>query len=71
MSNPRDQWSTYQTSILKFLFPGQHIPAVDLRPAGDPWQDVMPPGLFRSVPGEIFFEQRAGSNQAHLSSGEH
>jgi len=54
----------------ELLVPRDGIPAVDLRPAGQPRHHVMPARLLERVALEVLHEERARAYQAELTSSD-
>lgn len=52
---------------LKFLLPGEEVAAIDLRPAGKAWTDLVPAGLFVRIPRQIRYGQGTWPNEGHLA----
>src|SRR5438093_12092123 len=48
------------------LHPWQSVPAVHLRPAGDPWLHLETTPLDRSVPGNLVLERGPRTDETHL-----
>src|ERR1039458_958284 len=42
---------------IEFLFPGDRVPAVDLRPAGNAWLNLVTPTLVRAVARQVLGQQ--------------
>jgi hypothetical protein len=51
----------------EFIVPTQGVPPIHLRPAGHPWQHMVPSSLFGSVAIQVLHQEWTGTNQAHLS----
>ena len=53
---------------IEFLFPGDRVPAVDLRPAGNAWLNLVTPTLVRAVARQVLGQQWSRSHKAHFTS---
>src|SRR5262249_54121752 len=54
--------------VAKLRFPRQHIPPVNLRPAGDARSDLVPARLLRGVTIEVLHQERPGPDETHLAA---
>src|SRR5258706_226614 len=53
---------------LEFILPGERIPSVNLRPAGDARENVMTAGLLGRIALQVLHQQGARTHQAHLAA---
>lgn len=53
--------------VVEFLFPGEGVAAVDLGPAGEAGAGEVTAGLGGGVVGEVFGEEGAGADEAHVA----
>ena len=53
--------------VFEFFLPADGIATIDLRPAGDAGAHLVAAGLFRRVAVEVFHQQRARPDQAHVA----
>src|ERR1035437_9077475 len=52
---------------LELLFPSEAVASVHLRPSGDTWLHLVALAFERGVSGQVFGEQRARPDQAHIA----
>lgn len=52
---------------LELLLPGNCVPAIDLRPAGDAWTRFVAAGLFRCIERQVLNQEGARADEAHFA----
>lgn len=51
----------------KLLFPREAVAAIDLSPPGDAGLDLVATALELGIPGQVFGQQWAGTDEAHIT----